>query len=96
MDTKRFEFEAALARETMVVPAELQKVAADEDYRAPRWERYSYVARGEYASQLERWLARYPREQLHVVVSEEMFADPGKSVAALFEFLGLEPIKLDS
>ncbi len=49
----------------------------------------SYVARGLYAEQLELWLEHYPREQLLVRTSEELFAQPGATYAGILEFLGL-------
>lgn len=49
--------------------------------------RYSYVARGRYAEQLERWYAHVPPERLLVLRTERLGADyPG-----VLEFLGLEP-----
>jgi hypothetical protein len=47
----------------------------------------SYVARGRYAEQLERWLQRFPREQLLVLTSDELLADPGGSTDKVARFL---------
>ena len=48
---------------------------------------FSYVARSQYAAQLERWYDAVSRERLLVVESERMFAD--SSVAAgVLEWLG--------
>jgi hypothetical protein len=82
-------FEAALEREAQVMPAEVRRLVDDPAYRSLAHERYSYVSRGEYAGQLERWLASYPRERLHVIASERLFEDPNTVMAELHEFLGL-------
>jgi hypothetical protein len=55
------------------------------------WRRYSYAARGRYAEQLSRWLAHVPRERLHVLRSEDLYADPAAVYAGVLEFLDLEP-----
>ena len=49
----------------------------------------SYRGRGCYAEQLRAWLAHYPREQLHVMVAEELFASPEPVWRDAVEFLGL-------
>jgi hypothetical protein len=49
--------------------------------------RYSYVARGRYAEQLERWFARVPRERVLVLRTERLSADYPR----VLDFLGLEP-----
>jgi Sulfotransferase domain len=51
---------------------------------------YSYVARGRYAEQLDRWLAHYPREQLLILRSEDLLANPADTYATVLKFLGLD------
>ncbi|WP_099025096.1 sulfotransferase domain-containing protein [Mycolicibacterium palauense] len=51
----------------------------------------SYISRGLYSVQLERWLAYYPREQFLVLKSEHLFSDPATSVTQSIDFLGLRP-----
>jgi hypothetical protein len=52
---------------------------------------YSYVARGSYAGQIERFRARFPEEQLLVLFHEELQADPKAALARCAGFLGLDP-----
>ena len=52
---------------------------------------YSYVSRGLYAEQLERWLRLFPRDRLLVLKSEDLFADPERALRQTLEFLGLRP-----
>lgn len=49
------------------------------------------LARGRYAEQLERLLARYPREQLLVLESADLARDPAAALAPVVEFLGIRP-----
>lgn len=62
---------------------------AEDDPTGTTWRHYSYVARGEYAEQLARWLARFPREQLLVLKSEEFFQHPEGVLHQTLSHLGL-------
>ncbi len=48
------------------------------------------IGRGRYAPLLETWLARLPRDQIHIKVFEDMRADHDAYVASLYEFLGVD------
>lgn len=52
---------------------------------------FSYVERGFYAEQLERLFGLFPREQVLVLRSEDLRADPGPPLAEVRRFLGLPP-----
>jgi Sulfotransferase domain len=52
---------------------------------------YSYVTRGRYADQLHAWLRYFSRDQLLVLRSEDLAADPASTYATTLEFLGLAP-----
>ena len=98
-----YRHEVAAGREQLgfaaALDAEPERLAgADADLRrgidsaAARSHRtHSYVGRGRYAEQLRAWLEHYPREQLHVMVAEELFARPAPVWRAAVEFLGLAP-----
>lgn len=53
---------------------------------------FGYRRRGEYASHLRRWLAHFPREQLLILRSEDLFTEPAGVVRRTTDFLGLPPI----
>jgi hypothetical protein len=52
---------------------------------------FSYVERGFYGEQLERALALFPRDQLLVLRSEDLRAEPTPALAAVRVFLDLPP-----
>lgn len=52
---------------------------------------HSYLARGRYAEQLQRWFAHVPRQRIHVIRSEDLYADPAGVYTALLRFLELDP-----
>lgn len=70
---------ALLAREPMAYAENLQ------------WR--SYQARGDYAEQLERYLARVPRARLHVIIFEELLSAPERELDALCAFLEVPTIR---
>jgi len=50
-----------------------------------------YLDCGYYARQLRRYLDLYPREQLRVVLYDDLVRDPAGLVRSLWTFLGLDP-----
>jgi len=83
-------FEEAIAREPERVDVDLARMQRDETLAVESVTRFSYLARGRYAEQLERWLAHYPRESLLVLRSEDLLAEPAATVKRALEFLGLD------
>src|SRR5881398_3651211 len=80
-------FEAALDAEPDRTRGEEERLVREPGYFSHAWWNYTYLARGRYADQLERWLAVFPREQLLVVASDELAAEPGETYARVLEFL---------
>lgn len=54
------------------------------------WRRYSYLARGRYAEQLEHWKG-WRRGRLLLIRSEDLFTDPAMTLASVCQFLDLPP-----
>lgn len=73
---------------------ELERMRADPRYFSRAWWDFTYVARGLYAEQLERWHAAFPREQLLVLLNEELAERPAETYARVLEFLGAPPLEL--
>ena len=55
--------------------------------------RFAYVDRGFYAQQLERLFQFFPREQVKIVKFEEFREKQRETLASVFSFLGLEPLR---
>jgi len=89
-------FEEALDREDTRMEGELERILADPGYFSHPWWNFTYVARGLYAEQLERWHAAYGRQQLLVLANEELSVDAAATYARVLEFLGAAPHELDS
>ena len=89
-------FEDAIAAEDARLRGEVERMLGDPAYFSHAWWNYTYVARGRYAEQLERWYAAFPRARLLVVFTEELAAETGATYRRVLEFLGLEPRELPS
>ena len=55
-----------------------------------------YVYLAMYAYMLENWLTRFPKEQLLVIPSEDLYRDPAGTVSKTLDFLGLPQHQLAS
>ena len=86
---EQLSFEEAIDAEPGRIDSESARVLADPEYRSLAHRHHSYLARGRYAEQLERWLAVFPSEQLHVIRSEDLFESPAATLREVHSFLGL-------
>ena len=50
-----------------------------------------YLDLSRYATQLERYLDHFPREQLLVVRAEDLFTDPSVVLPGVYDFIGVDP-----
>ena len=84
-------FEEAVAAEEDRIGADLARMRADPAFDSKAVHRYSYLARGHYAAQLETWLRYYPRSQLLLLESTELYRSPAATFGEITHFLGLDP-----
>jgi hypothetical protein len=82
-------FTDAVAAEPARLALEAERLAADPLAETRLLNRYGYIAKGRYAEQIERWLQHYPRTQLLVLRTEDLFARPRMVLGDLYRFLGL-------
>jgi Sulfotransferase domain len=80
-------FEEAIEAEPERTRGKEERLTREPGYFSHAWWDYTYLARGRYAEQLERWLAVFPREQLLIVASDELAVEPGETYARVLEFL---------
>ncbi len=95
---ERLSFEEAVAAEARRLAGEADRIAADPRYDGWNHRVFSYLTRGAYVDQLLNWLGHFPAEQLLVVRSEELYADPARCYRDVLAFLGLsswEPRRFD-
>ena len=85
------DFTAALDAELERLDGEEARLARDPAYVSHPHKHASYVARGEYAPQLERWFATFPREQILVVRSEDLYERSAEALTRVANFLTINP-----
>jgi hypothetical protein len=86
-------FEEALDREEERLAGEEERLLAHIDGVSFGHQHHSYVARGRYAEQIERWWEVFPKDRLLLLRSEDMFADPLRTFATVTDFLGLRRVR---
>jgi hypothetical protein len=82
-------FAEALDAEPARLAGEEQKLVDDLTYSSFAHKHASYVARGDYASQLERWFTWYPRESFLIIRSEDLYVRTNATFNRVTSFLGL-------
>ena len=85
-------FEEAVAAEPGRLGDDEARLARGEIERSREHQRHSYLARGRYAEQLERWLVLYPRERMLVIRFEDFVSDPLGGLNRTLAFLDLPPV----
>lgn len=80
---------AAFDAEPTRLEGEEERLRADPAYVSEAHRHNAYLARGHYADQVRHALSLFPREQLHVLFAEDLFAAPQATYDALTDFLGL-------
>ncbi|MEJ7706836.1 MAG: sulfotransferase domain-containing protein [Nocardioidaceae bacterium] len=84
--------ERALELEPERIRGERERLMADPKYPGMPYRHNGYLERGHYAEQLERIYAKFPRDQMLVLCSEEMYRDPNGQLARVWKFLDLDPM----
>jgi len=82
-------FEDAIEKEAKRLKGEEERIIADPRYSTFTHLHYSYLARGRYVEQLEKWFTLFPREQMLILASEEIYTSPATAYRKATEFLGL-------
>jgi hypothetical protein len=77
-------FEEALA-------AENERLSRSDNPLSLLWRHHSYIRRGLYVDQLQRWYDIFPREQIQVIKSEDFYAEPTRILHELCTWLGVVP-----
>ncbi len=82
-------FEKAIDIEAERLAGEVDKMMADEHYYSYNHHHFSYLARGIYLEQVERWLKFFDREQLLILKSEDFYRQTPAVFKQVLDFLNL-------
>lgn len=87
-------FEEAIACERRRLGDSESRLARGELVQSFEHQHFSYLSRGLYADQIERWLAHYPRDAFLFLKAEDMFASAQTAFDRACSFLDLPRIAL--
>jgi len=81
-------FGRAIELEESRVSDDLAEMVKDPSTSATAFRRFTYLTRGDYAEQLQRWFDLYSRDRFLIVESEEFFSDPDRVLGRVLDFVG--------
>ena len=87
---ERLSFEEALRQEDKRLSGERQRIVSDDTYDCRDFFVYSYLTRGIYVDQIKVWSNIFPKDQILIVRSEDLFSNSSTTVHRVYRFLGLE------
>ena len=82
-------FDEAVEREPERLAGELERMRSDPSYNSFAFQHHSYLSRGRYAEQLKVWYGLFPKEQILVLRSEDLFSNPDGTYREALRFLGV-------
>lgn len=81
----------AVMAEGRLTDDEWKRMSSDPSYNSTWQRRYSYIFRSNYIDQLRQILPLRAENRLLLLKAEDLFDDPGETMARSYEFLGLDP-----
>ena len=90
---EKLSFEDATACEEERTRGDAEKMVTDENYYSYNYDHYSYLARGVYVDQLQRWFRWFPGEQFLIHRSEDLYTNPVTIFKQTMEFLNLPDLE---
>lgn len=88
---EKLSFEDAIAAEPGRIDAAHEALARGGIAHSVEHQHFSYLARGRYAEQLERWFATFPHEQFLILRFEDLAREPLAVLNRTLGFLELPP-----
>jgi hypothetical protein len=87
-------FERAIELESLRLEGEVDRIVANPTYYSHSHQHHSYRTRGQYIEQLERLEKIFGRDRIHVLDSDNYFADPSPLYDEVLNFLELPRVGL--
>lgn len=91
---EKLSFEEAVACEEQRLQGEGERLLSDEGYYSFNHYHYAYLKRGVYVDQIKHWMELFPREQILLIKSEDLFTDPQETYNEVLRFLCLPHFRL--
>ena len=87
-------FEKAIELEEERCAGEREQMIKDPGFVPKHFRKHSYLARGTYADQLERWFKHYDRKQFLILATEDLRKNPQRTLDQIFNFLEVSPFQI--
>ena len=87
-------FEKAIELEEKRCAGEREQMIKDPGFVPKHFRKHSYLARGTYADQLERWFKHYDRKQFLILATEDLRKNPQRTLDQIFNFLEVPPFQI--
>ncbi len=87
-------FEDAIAIEPERIKGETEKMIQNDDYYSLKYHNFSYLSGGIYVDKLKKWFEIFPKEQILVLRSEDLYEKPSLIYETTLEYLNLRKWKL--
>ncbi len=87
-------FRAAIDEETESVESEHIRLAKGDIKGSLVHQRFSYLARGRYVEQLDRWMRYFPKKKMYITTTERFARETQTVCSEIFDFLGMTPVKI--
>ena len=68
----------------------IQTALQEKDYKNLNFINFTYLKRGLYAEQLERYFNFFDKNQILIIKSENFFTNPGRAMIPVCRFLGID------
>ena len=86
---EHFSFNQAIEQEKERLYGEKEKLERRERYYSYNHHRYSYLERSRYVLQIQNWLKFFPKKQMLIIASEDLFARPQEVIDTICDFLDI-------
>jgi hypothetical protein len=87
LGVEKLSFADAIEHEQERIGGEEHKLLTQDRYYSFNHQHYSYLSRGVYVDQLQRWDPYFPAERLLVIKSEDFYVEPGAAMSRITQFL---------
>lgn len=82
-------FKDSIEHEDERIIPEYEKMEQNENYYGRKYYWYSHVEAGMYIKYLKRWVEMFPKNQILIVKSEDLFENTSITYNKVLQFLGL-------
>ncbi|MGI9491951.1 MAG: sulfotransferase domain-containing protein [Geminicoccaceae bacterium] len=89
-------FDQALSEEDQTIKRGLDYLGSPEEEEFKEFLRFSYIMRGHYADQLQAWLEKFPKKNVTIIWSEDLFKKTSETLKQISDFLEIDSKKFSN